>query len=82
MVKRSRPTSKQQVRGTFPYISGTDSKLSIAFRWRILLRLSRCYENQDNCFSPSWAQMAVAAGFRLRQLEVEGGKDSGKKHTD
>ena len=33
-------TWKPQARGTFPYISGTDLRHSVAFKWRIRPRLS------------------------------------------
>ena len=47
MVKTCRPIWKRQARETFHYMSGTDLRQSVAFRWRILPRLSRCCANQD-----------------------------------
>ena len=42
------PILKRQARGTFPFTSGTDLRLSAASKWRIRRRLSRCCENHDN----------------------------------
>jgi hypothetical protein len=66
MIKTCRPIWKRQARETSPYMSGTDSRQSVAFRWRILPRLSRCCANQERW--PDHARL-TDVGARVRSGE-------------
>src|SRR6516164_7219687 len=85
MVKTCRPIWKLQTRETSPYMSGTDLRRSVAFRWRILPGLSRCCANQDRCpdhaRSPIWERGCQCQySFASLDAHVTIGQASGAKN--
>src|SRR4029077_13049212 len=73
MLKTCRPIWKRQARETSPYMSGTDLRQSVAFRWRILPRLSRCCANQERC--PDRARL-TDVGARVPVFVVNTGRSA------
>ena len=73
MVRTCRPIWKRQARETSPYISGMDLRQSVAFRWRILPRLSRCCANQERC--PDHARL-TDVGARVPVSVVNTGRSA------